>query len=354
MERTRIICSGLIFVILVMSITYMAGGFVGTPPQVEATGFKVKEEKVLIAEKNGSIQINLNIEPADTYPIDVEFGSSDDNVATATMGAIDKNGQAHTLAEIQRTKDNLAKKDKTAAEKIVIPTNTAIITAKNWGECNIKVTMGAFSDNIEVVAANKRLALTFDDGACRETSKLLKGLKEENVKATFFIVGQMTRRDDDHIKALEQAVNDGHEIGNHTYNHNAGADTLKKELAKADKVIEDAGGKKTTLMRPPGGAINKATRKCGKSIIMWSFDTLDWKYRNADKVKNKLINKAKNNDIVLLHDLHKTTVKGTLKAIKPLKEKGFMFVTVTELLGDPKPNKEYEKGIGKLTTQVLR
>lgn len=350
MKITKLLLAALIVVIV---IGVIASSCDNEPEIITPTAFEIKAEKVLIADKNGHIQVDLNIEPGNVYPFDINFESSDKKVATATLGAIDSAGNVVTAAEIQEKKDKLAKKDKEEAEKIIVPTDTAIISANGYGECSITGTLGKLNDNIKVIVADKQIALTFDDGACQFTPKLLKGLRKEDVKVTFFVVGQMTKRSDVHMDALKQAIADGHEIGNHTYNHKAGADTLKKELKKTDKLIEKLGGEKTTLMRPPGGVINNGTRHCGKSIIMWSVDTLDWKYRDPDKVCKNIL-KSKDGDIILLHDLHKTTVKGALKAIPKLKKKGFYPVTVTELIGEPKPNKEYKKvKKGKLKTQIL-
>lgn len=316
------------------------------------TSFNIIEEEVLIAEKDGSIQINMDIENEDNLPIKMKFSSSDSNVATATLGIIDGNGVVKTAAQIEEKKNLMSDTDE--ADKIKVPTNTAIITAKNWGECEITVSIGKLTDKVKVINADKKIAYTYDDGTFIYTKELLKGLKKENVKATFFVIGRIAKRDDVNFEGLKQAIKDGHEIGNHTYNHKAGADTLMKELKKTDDVIIKAGGKETTLMRPPGGRINDKTLDCGKSVIMWSIDTLDWKNKNAKKLTETLVNDVKNNDIILLHELYKESVEGSLAAIQPLKEKGFMFVTTSELIGEMHKDTVYRKGKGKLKTQVLK
>ena len=351
MNKKQIVITALFVIVFGMFLTACTEE--KEPETIAPTGIGINAQKVLVAGAKENLEVPLTIEPKDAYPADIALTTSDEKVATATIGAIDDNGNVITAAEQQKKKDELAKTDKEASEEITVPTNSAIITGVGYGECEITATLDKFSDNCKVTVADKQVALTFDDGACPETLTLLKGLKKEDVSTTFFIVGEMTERSD-HIEALKQAIKDGHEIGNHTYNHNAGATTLKKELAKADKVIVKAGGEKSKLMRPPGGAINRKTMKCGKSIIMWSVDTMDWRDRDAGVVSRRIVKESRDGDIVLLHDLHKTSVKGALKAIPKLKKKGFYVTTVTDLLGAPKANTEYKKADKKTESRIIK
>lgn len=340
--------------LLVISTLLIFTGCETEAKSVDASSFKINAEKVLIAEKNGDIELGLKIEPSDAYPLDFTFQSSDEKVATATIGAIDDQGNVVTASEMQAKKDELAEKDKKEAEKIVVPTNTAIVTAHGYGECTITGTLGGgLSDDVKVVVADKQVALTFDDGSAPPTENLLDGLEEEDVRATFFVVGSMSKAAQTHTDALKRVIEDGHEVGNHTYNHPIGTTNIDSELKKTDDLIISLGGKKTTVMRPPGGAMNSAIRNCGKAIILWSVDTMDWKYRDAGNVKSGILT-AKDGDIVLMHDLYDTSVEGALTAIPELKQKGFYLTTVSDLLGDPKPNTEYKNGEkGQLKTQII-
>lgn len=349
MSRKKILLTTISVIVLSMVLAACGSK---EPTNVEPTGIGIDAKKVLVAGEKESIEIPLTIEPADAHPIKISLTSSNEKVATATIGAIDDEGNVITAAEQQKKKDKLASEDKEEAEKIVVPTNTAIITGTGYGDCEITAVLGEFSDRSKVVVADKHLALTFDDGACPETTKLLDGLRKEDIKTTFFIVGEMTESSD-HVEALKQAIKDGHEIGNHTYHHNAAGPTLKEELAKVDDVIVEAGGEQSTLMRPPGGAINSGTLECGKAIIMWSVDTMDWRDRDPNVVSDRIVHDSKDGDIVLLHDLHKTSVEGALDAIPKLKKKGFYITTVTDLLGDPKPNKEYRNTEKKLESKIV-
>jgi peptidoglycan/xylan/chitin deacetylase (PgdA/CDA1 family) len=107
-------------------------------------------------------------------------------------------------------------------------------------------------------------------------------------------------------------------------------------------------------MRPPGGAINNVTRKSGKAIIMWSVDPKDWRDRNVKTVYDRVMKNAKSGSIVLLHDIHPTSADAAIKIMKDLKKKGYVFVTVSDLLGKPKANKVYNKGPKKVRTMKIK
>ncbi len=100
-------------------------------------------------------------------------------------------------------------------------------------------------------------------------------------------------------------------------------------------------------MRPPYGAIDKgvdkAAKKLGVAEILWDIDTLDWSSRNPSKIKRKVLRGAGRNRIVLMHDIHRTTIAAQAGIIKGLKKRGYTLVTVSELLGKPKPGKRYPK-----------
>jgi len=200
------------------------------------------------------------------------------------------------------------------------------------------------------------IALTFDDGPSEKlTPKLLDILKEKEVKATFFVLGQCVEANPD---VLKRAADEGHEIGNHSWGHNSfqkiGAAGIASEVNRTNDAIMAATGKKPTTLRPPYGATNAGINKrlneeFGLKVIMWDVDPLDWKNRNSDRVTSEIIKGTKAGSIVLAHDIHPTTIGAMAAAIDALKEKGFKFVTVSELIAmdrpqiaaktDPKPRK---------------
>ncbi|MGN0963647.1 MAG: polysaccharide deacetylase family protein [Clostridia bacterium] len=179
------------------------------------------------------------------------------------------------------------------------------------------------------------MALTFDDGPSKNTIKLLDELKKRNIQATFFVVGE---RLDEFSDVLLREYNEGHEIGNHTWDHlnltSADSATANASLQQTeDKVNEIVGANIDPLIiRPTYGAVNDTVRGyVDTPLILWSIDTLDWKSRDADAVKQQIINQACDGAIILLHDLYDTSVDGAIAAIDELTKEGYTFVTVSEL-----------------------
>jgi polysaccharide deacetylase family sporulation protein PdaB len=189
----------------------------------------------------------------------------------------------------------------------------------------------------------KELALTFDDGPDpTETNKILDILKKYNVKATFFVIGKNIELDSASVK---RASDEGHEIGNHTYDHSdiskLSDKQIKEQILKCEELIVSVTGKKPSIFRPPYGSYNKGNiskiaEENGYKIVLWGgVDALDWKNPPAQEISNSIINNVINGDIILLHD-YKT--ENTLKAldtiIPQLLEKGYKFKTISELLED--------------------
>ena len=180
-----------------------------------------------------------------------------------------------------------------------------------------------------------RVALTFDDGPHRiYTKSLLDGLRERGVKATFFVVGENISGNEDLIAQMEK---DGHLIGNHTYDH---ADISKlsdekncEELQKTSDLVKQITGHGTAYVRPPFGNW-KDSMDCQVSMIAvkWTIDTLDWQSRNAAEIVNKVMQQISDHDMILMHDYYATSVDAALQIVDKLKEEGYEFVTVEELI----------------------
>lgn len=195
----------------------------------------------------------------------------------------------------------------------------------------------------EVPTSNKVIALTFDDGPHKEhTEQILNLLKQYDARATFFVVGSRVEK---HPEIVARALDEGHEIGNHSYSHppfyNIGADTLRKELTKTQDAIYQATGIRSVLFRPPGGryndAIVNASKEVGMLTVLWSWhqDTLDWRKPGVNAIVRTVVKNARNGDIVLMHDFvpgSDQTVEALKTILPELKEQGFSFVTVSELL----------------------
>lgn len=181
----------------------------------------------------------------------------------------------------------------------------------------------------------KRIALTFDDGPHPiYTEKLLDGLSEREIKASFFLLGKQCERYPD---IVERIAEEGHLIGNHTYSHiqltGKNLERFQEELVQTSGIIETLTGTQVTYVRPPFGVWNKKIEESLNMLpVFWNIDPLDWCTSNSDNVCYRVTSKAKDNAIVLLHDSYESTVNATFKIIDALLSEGYEFVTVDELL----------------------
>lgn len=183
-------------------------------------------------------------------------------------------------------------------------------------------------------SGKKFVALTFDDGpSYATTGRLLDVLKSKNVRATFFVVGSMMQGAPD---LVQREVAEGHEVGSHTMSHInlslLDATATKAEMAAMDQLFMDVLGRPVTIMRPPYGNFTDITQATvGMPMIYWAVDTLDWKYRNAETVRQNVQAAVFDGAIILMHDIHSTTVDAIAGVIDDLRAQGYEFLTVTEL-----------------------
>lgn len=189
----------------------------------------------------------------------------------------------------------------------------------------------------EAAGTKGKIALTFDDGPdSRYTEELLDGLKERGVKATFFVTGAKAEENPGLIKRMQE---EGHLIGNHTYSHmqlkEGMEEQFKQELIKTSDIIEKLTGEGTEYVRPPYGVWEKNLEKeLNMFPVLWTVDPLDWCSKDADGVTRKVVSKAKENDIILMHDQYKSSVTAALQIVDALQKQGYEFVTVEEILFD--------------------
>jgi peptidoglycan/xylan/chitin deacetylase (PgdA/CDA1 family) len=184
----------------------------------------------------------------------------------------------------------------------------------------------------------KCVALTFDDGPGPYTKRLLGMLRKAKVHATFFSVGEMVAARPEVEKLIAK---DGHEIGNHSWSHpdlpKLTSAAITSQVHRTARQIAKATGEKPTLMRPPYGAYTPRVRKLiggqDDAVVLWSVDPLDWKYRNSNSVYSRVTSQTKPGSIVLMHDIHGTTVNAVPRIIATLKARHYHFVTVSELYG---------------------
>ncbi len=180
----------------------------------------------------------------------------------------------------------------------------------------------------------KLLAITFDDGPGKYTDTLLDELAARGVKATFFVAGYCAAAYPDTLKRI---VDEGHQLANHTYNHQnlntLSSAKIASEISSVQALITAAGGDDAAYIRPPYGNANATVKATATApLIYWSVDPEDWKYLNRDTVCKNIVSGSYDGAIILVHDIYKTSVYGALDAIDQLLDAGYEFVTVEELL----------------------
>lgn len=193
----------------------------------------------------------------------------------------------------------------------------------------------------------KNVALTFDDGPdAYYTPQILDILKLYNIKATFFIVGIRAQA---HPEIVQRIVKEGHSIGNHTWDHpvltKVPIDKLQEELNKTEQELFRITGIRTAMFRPPYGSLTTQQASfissMGYSVIDWSVDTRDWARTPVPQIMRFVSKEVYPGGIILQHcaggkneDLS-NTIKALPQIINLLKNQGYSFVTVQDLLGIP-------------------
>lgn len=193
--------------------------------------------------------------------------------------------------------------------------------------------------NRKIDKSKKMIALTFDDGPNYNTSKIIDVLNKYDIKATFFVLGNRAINNKD---ILRKMVDSGMEIGNHTYNHllltKYDENKIRSEIEDTSEVIYSATKKRPKLLRPSYGSVNNKIKKVANMpIIIWDIDTLDWKYHNSKRITSRVVNKVRDGDIILMHDIYSASLNALSNIISILQDNGYEFVTIDELF--------YYKGI---------
>lgn len=185
-----------------------------------------------------------------------------------------------------------------------------------------------------VIDPNKAMvAITYDDGPSQYTSRILDILKENNSVATFFILGQRVYNNEG---ILSRTIDEGSQIGNHSYNHKnlttISDEELYRQVQGTDDLVRIATGYTPTVMRPPYGSTTEVlNKKIQRPVIKWSIDTRDWENRNVEMIKNSILDNVKDGDIILMHDLYDSTAEASKIVIPELLNRGYQLVTIDEL-----------------------
>ncbi|WP_209402625.1 polysaccharide deacetylase family protein [Pseudozobellia sp. WGM2] len=184
------------------------------------------------------------------------------------------------------------------------------------------------------------VSITFDDGPNAEfTPQVLDLLKKYNAKATFFCIGHKI---EEHPDILKRLLEEGHTVGNHTYNHSRsfgfyGMEEVKAELEKAKKTVKEHTGLTMNLYRPAFGVTNPSIEKAVNQLkvqsIGWNVRSLDTTVRTEDMVLKRITSKVSKGDIILLHDTSAKSVAVLERLLVFLREKNLQSVTADRLLG---------------------
>jgi len=194
----------------------------------------------------------------------------------------------------------------------------------------------------KVETTEKIIALTFDDGPGKNTEKILKILSEEDVKATFFLTGGEIEQN---FEYATQIVEAGHEIGNHSYSHQRmvfrSYSFIKQEIEETDKLIREIGYEGDIHFRPPYGKrllfLPHYLNQHNRYTIFWNIEPESYKNiaDDSEEIVNYVLEKIEPGSIILLHVMYENR-KESLNAVRPLiihlKNEGYEFVTISELL----------------------
>ena len=186
---------------------------------------------------------------------------------------------------------------------------------------------------------NKVIALTFDDGPGPYTAHLLDVLDQYGAKATFFLIGSKVSSQANVVRSIHAR---GHQLGNHSWSHpelpKLPINQIAGEIDRTNDAIKQATGVTPAILRPPYGAVNgvvlEQLRARDMSSILWSVDTRDWADRNSDIVCSRAVAGARPGAIILMHDIHQTSVGAVPCILSALKQQGYSFVTVQGLIGN--------------------
>ena len=178
------------------------------------------------------------------------------------------------------------------------------------------------------------IALTFDDGPRRSTTtRLLDGLSERGVKATFFLIGAQIENNGDVVRRMDE---EGHQVGIHTFDHvkltALSRTDFDAQVETTRALLKSTLGHNDFLLRPPYGMLDESVKAwAGCPIILWSIDPEDWRDQNTDRVVREVVAGARDGGIILMHDIFPESVDAALQIVDQLHQQGYLFCTVDEL-----------------------
>lgn len=296
---------------------------------IEDAGYTVLDDLVSDSSARDSLLEDLHFTPHGELVVRVGEGvilASSDGVVDVTLKAADVAGLLSEVGFLVRD-----------ASTSVVPSPTPSASAS---AAPVPVPARAAVDCVRVAC----VALTFDDGPGADTGRLLDLLAERQVPATFFLLGTSVRV---HPDLVVRMASEGHEVGNHTWSHKQLtklSEAQQREEIARDQAAIGALGVRATVFRPPYGSQDAVTRKvAGLPVILWDVDTLDWKTRDAAATVAAVQKDARAGSIILMHDIHASSVDAVPGVIDALRAKGLTPVTVSQLIGDPQAGRAYSR-----------
>lgn len=213
----------------------------------------------------------------------------------------------------------------------------------------VDVPPGGFEEAVtfwEGSVGERKIALTFDDGPHPvHTPQILDALAERGIKATFFVIGANAAAHPDLVK---RAVDEGHEIGNHTWSHRqltryVTTNQTRRELRSTHDVVMDITGRPPVGVRPPYGVVTPSCKdwaghEFGYPTVMWSVDSKDWEQPDPERVIDRVMAGAHAGSVVLMHDVHPQTVEAAPVIFDRLLEEGYTFETLSPFMATPESN----------------
>lgn len=293
----------------------------GNPSTVSLDGKELTQDEV-----NG-----LHIQDGETFTVadgtDLEEESTEETVEVAPGITKEEGGAVQYVSQWGKAGKKRVKKGSESGETVDVET------------LEEPVDMVVSSINPRP-SSGKYVALTFDDGPSSYTPQILKVLKEKGACATFFNLGAQADADPSGSKAV---IDGGNELASHTMSHknlpNTDRDTLRSEITRAADALQSATGRDIQMIRAPYGAFTSTEwARAGDLIscnVLWNVDTLDWERPGADAIKKAAVSGAFNGAIILMHDgggNRSQTVEALPGIIDELRDQGYEFVTVSELL----------------------
>ncbi|GAA1470651.1 hypothetical protein GCM10009604_01820 [Corynebacterium aurimucosum] len=202
------------------------------------------------------------------------------------------------------------------------------------------------SQSVADATCSNCVAITYDDGPGELTAQLLDTLKAKDAHASFMVLAPNATA---HPELLRRMKAEGHTVGNHTASHRElnklSPSDVDGEIKAGAAAIKAATGENPRWMRPPYGATNgtveAAAKANGQAQALWSVDTVDWKDRNSEHVCEAAVNGAQPGSIVLMHDIHATTIGAADCVIDGLRAKGLEPVSLDRLIPNPQEGRQY-------------